>query len=124
MFSWMVATNHCALGLMTPGVKAAGSSAHCPCEKSTPVKKDGIPSPGHECCKTLNGVWLPTSKVQAKHIAPVVPFLNGFCLVLPVDYLGPVLSIAPSNNGPPLSHSFAESVLQHSLFSHAPPVLS
>ncbi len=118
MISWLVATNHCALGLMKPTVQAEHS--HCHSGKPAPGK--GAPAGGtRECCKSIHG--MPAAdKVEAKfdatqyHISPVA-----FLEVLSRRSAERALASFVFDHGPLRSISFAESVLQRCLLSHAPP---
>ena len=119
LVSWLVVTNHCALGMMKTPV-AGEEHAHCHSGK-TPAGKDA-PNGLRECCKTVNGAPLPTKaevKFDASKVQVEVVALLSALDCLPVE---PALSALIHDHGPPRFGSFAELVLQHSLLSHAPPL--
>jgi hypothetical protein len=119
MVSWLVATNHCAFGLMKPTPVAGAVHAQC---HGCPAPGKQAPADGtRECCRAIQGAPVP-EKVGGKFESPQVA-LEWFAFP-------PVLSFSPVSQegasllfeeGPPRAVSFAESVLQRSLLSHAPP---
>ncbi len=120
MISWLLATNHCAFGLMKPTEKAASEHSRCCRGKAAPAKDapaDGV----QECCKSIQAAPVP-AKVEAKLGAAgfQVPLL-ALLRVLDAESAGRRSSAFAFDHGPPRAVSFAESVLQRSLLSHAPP---
>jgi hypothetical protein len=118
MIAWLVITNHCALGLMQPTANAKSEHAHCHGGKT---KQDDAPGETRECCKTLHAS-LP-AKAEVKFDASKFQ-LQVLLLVqaLAVGIAKPAPAVFIFDHGPPRTLSFAESVLQRSLLSHAPPL--
>jgi len=117
MLSWLVLSNHCALGLMT----AAPSEEHAGCCGQS--SHDGKPSPVpvRACCQSMQAL----SPANFAVLPPVTTFLDAAEWMLADSF---VLGIAAETaveciheTGPPEARSFAELVLQHGLRSHAPP---
>lgn len=89
----------------------------CPLH-SAPAKKK--PAPEMSCCKEVRAV-------VAKGVGAMMP---GVRLICPRDYApeifrpvpGVAIAIEGLDTGPPGHISFAELILQESLFAHAPPV--
>ncbi len=120
MIAWLVATNHCALGLMKATVQAKAEHSHRHGGETAPAKDtpgDGL----RACCKTIQGAPVP-EKAEVKFDA--TKFQLQLVILIPV--LAPQIAdgalVSPVfNHRPPRVVSFAESVLQRSLLSHAPP---
>ena len=119
MTAWLVATNHCAIGLMKPAPGSAAAHSVCHACKSEPSKPQPASGGERECCKALQSLPAAMAKVDVKSDASL------FTLV---DFVVTALSsatapqTAPANDtGPPPSISFAERILQRSLLAHAPP---
>ena len=114
MVGWLLATNHCALGLMKP-------SRHASCHACAPEQKAPAENGLRECCKNLSGAALPeivTAKPALDRGAAELVFALGSATAsLP----RPALAPTELDTGPPLAVSFAESVLQRCLLGHAPP---
>ena len=113
--AWFLLSNHCALGVVVPVSEPAADS--CPMH-SAPVKN--APAPKTPCCKDLRAV-------VAKWVAatPVVPRLIGLRDHATEIFARPArvaIEIHGLDTGPPGCLSFAESVLQESMLSHAPPL--
>ena len=121
IFAWLAISNHCALA----GIEAAATQASIPkchhCADSTPAKEK---QPGADavCCKVLRA----TLNAQAKKIVGV----GSTIFVLQTYFLSAVFGSAAAkafvfplelDTGPRFRFSFAESVLQRSILSHAPP---
>lgn len=129
MLSWIVVTNHCALGLMTmPGAEAesvehcgekAGAHQHCP-------DHDGGPSKGDvsACCQAIKAPALQAVKLVSYDANQFV--VQAYILtIFQLASLEPHLTALEIDTGPPPdSISFAESVLQRSILAHAPPLLA
>jgi hypothetical protein len=117
--AWFAASNHCAFAALTPN----SVQTRCPFH-SKPAKQEKQ-STGVQCCKILRAVASVSTKSWARDDAK---FLNAD------DYWSEsARTIAESqttlaplsiDTGPPESHSFAELILQRSLFAHAPPSLA
>ncbi|MEA3208606.1 MAG: hypothetical protein QOE70_1663 [Chthoniobacter sp.] len=119
LLSWFVITNHCALGLMRRTVQTKEEHAHCHGGGAIPGK-ESPPGEVRECCKSMHAA-LP-GKAEVKFDTAKVQ-LQLFALVeaLAADIAKPAASVFIFDHGPPRSLTFAESVLQRSLLSHAPP---
>ena len=121
MVGWLLATNHCALGLMKPGPQAKSEHGHCHGGSEDSGKK--LPADGmRECCRALNA-----APVQAKVDVKFDPtkfqlHLYAVSLELAARIAAPSTTSLFSDTGPPRAMSFAESVLQRSLLGHAPPL--
>ena len=118
LLSWLVITNHCALGLMQG---AGAEHAHCHAAKSD----DGKNAPGdgmRECCRAIKASLTAKSSVQFDasqfqlEVYAILPAMSA-------PTVKPALGIF-LDHGPPRAASFAEIVLQQSLLSHAPPALA
>jgi hypothetical protein len=116
--SWFAISNHCAFAALATNTDAASHA--CPFH-SKPKEK---PSPGVQCCKILRAVASVATKSWARDDAK---FLNAG------EYWSDALTIAGwqtaraplfLDTGPPEEQSFAELILQRSLFAHAPPFLA
>jgi hypothetical protein len=114
--AWFSLSNHCALGAVAPVSEAASSS--CPMHSAPAKKKPATKTP---CCKDVRAVVAKGTFVSAA----------GVRLIGVRDYPGQILAKQPVSvvidfenvdTGPPGCFSFAESVLQESMLSHAPPV--
>jgi hypothetical protein len=114
--TWFALSNHCALGAIAPSTESNPEMRGCPMH-STPKKNPAAKTP---CCKDVRAT-------VAKSIAanPIALRLIGWR-----DYAAEIFSepakiaieIEGLDTGPPGCLSFAESVLQESMPSHAPPV--
>jgi hypothetical protein len=113
--AWFLLSNHCALGVVAPVSEPAADL--CPMH-SAPVKKK--PASKTPCCKDLRAV-------VAKYVAATSPWPR---LVGERDYVTEffapprriAIEVQGLDTGPPGYFSFAESVLQESMLSHAPPL--
>ncbi|MEI9898445.1 MAG: hypothetical protein WDN28_32450 [Chthoniobacter sp.] len=118
LFSWLLVTNHCALGQMQA---ANGEHAHCHPAKDADGKK--APADGmRECCRTMKAS-LSGETVVKFDPAPVQLLAAAFLEALNAPVASPALEVF-RDHGPPHVSSFAEIVLQRSLLSHAPPFLA
>ena len=121
LLSWFVITNHCALARMLPQKATEGQLP--PCHATKPVPGEKAPCKGAlQCCQavkaSLSGkaeVKFDTSKFQIQIFA--------IFQVLAAQIAQPAQELV-FDHGPPRAVSFAESVLQRSLLSHAPPFLA
>jgi hypothetical protein len=117
--TWFSISNHCVLGaLVAAHTKSATTQMPCHGAQSTPPNNGDQEMP---CCKVLRA----TITVQAKILqGPNIDFL-------PIQHWIPAEPIFTDkrqircesdelDTGPP-GASFAESVLQQSIFAHAPP---
>jgi hypothetical protein len=114
--AWFSLSNHCALGSVAPVSEAASSV--CPMHSAPAKKKPTTTTP---CCKDVRAVVAKGVTASAA----------GVRLIEAPDYATEIFARQPvriaiefenSDTGPPGCFSFAESVLQESMLSHAPPV--
>jgi hypothetical protein len=118
--SWIAISNHCAFSAIA--TKSDSTQSACPFH-SKPAKEKQQSSQV-QCCKILRAVVLAESKTWARDDADFSDV--DLCaeerafIVCSLRTLAPLLL----DTGPPDAHSFAELVLQHSLFAHAPPSLA
>jgi hypothetical protein len=116
--AWMVLSNHCALGVVTPPVETGTEASECPMH-SAPAKKK--PAANLPCCKDLRAIAVHALKnigARAGQFAGVSDYASAIFLAPPRR----IIEIEGLDTGPPGCFSFAELVLQKSLPSHAPPV--
>src|SRR5437867_1760317 len=115
--SWIAISNHCAFAAAT--AKTDSVQTECPFH-SKPAKQKQQSSQ-LQCCKILRAVVFAQTKSWARDDAKF------FDVNLCVDYI--TLNVLSRNTqasssldtGPPGARSFAELILQRSLFAHAPP---
>jgi hypothetical protein len=116
MVAWLLLSNHCVLAL-GDSAKSDSEAGGCPMH-SGPAKEN--PATKIPCCKDLRAVASHAAKNIAAATCQAVgaqDYVAAFLLAPPglkVPFLG-------LDTGPPHSLSFAESILQRSLFAHAPP---
>ena len=118
MVSWVLFTNHCALGMMEPTAQAAKNSELCCGGKTGP--KHGSPDSLRTCCN----IKVTTAPAKAEVTIDTLKFAVQVFVVVPfLTAQEQELRCAGRffDHGPPRCLSFAESVLQRSLLSHAPP---
>ena len=124
IFAWLTISNHCALA----GIEAAATQARIPkchhCADPTPAKEKQTGADA-VCCKVLRA----TFDTQARKIVGV----GSTIFVLQTYFLSTAFGLEAAkpfvfpmelDTGPPFRVSFAESVLQRSILSHAPPFLA
>jgi hypothetical protein len=115
--AWLLLSNHCALAILAASADSAPEMSACPMHSSPAKKNPGAKTP---CCKTLHAI-------VAKSVAANPAALR---LIGPLDYTKEIfarpvriaIEIHGLDTGPPGYLSFAESVLQESMLSHAPPL--
>jgi hypothetical protein len=109
-------SNHCALGTVASLADTAAESNGCPMH-SAPVKKKPATKP--PCCKEVRAVVAKcvTANPAAVRLIDREIYATAICPPPPRT----VIPTAGLDTGPPCL-SFAESVLQESMLSHAPPV--
>jgi hypothetical protein len=124
ILAWLAISNHCALA----GIEATATQANIPkchhCADPTPEKEKQTGA-DTVCCKVLRA----TLNAQAKKIV-----VGGSTIfVVQAYFLSAVFGSDASkafgfpielDTGPPFRVSFAESVLQRSILSHAPPFVA
>ena len=119
MTAWLVASNHCAFGLMQRTAQTTATHATCHSCKSEPSKPQPASGGDRECCKALQGLPADTAKVEAKYDTTLFVLLDFVMTVVPSAVAAqPAVAC---DTGPPRALSFAERILQRSVLSHAPP---
>jgi hypothetical protein len=118
--SWIAISNHCTFAAIA--TQSDSAKATCPFH-SKPAKQKQQSSQA-QCCKTLRAVVLAQSKSWARDRADfsIVDFYakERTLIVCSLRTPAPLLL----DTGPPSSRSFAELILQQSLFANAPPSLA
>ena len=116
--SWVAISNHCAFAAIA--TKTESAQLACPFH-SKPIKEKQQAAQV-QCCKVLRAVVVAQSKTWVRDDARFLDVdvrPHEFALIALQWNAQPVL---PLNTGPPDAHSFAELILQQSLFAHAPPL--
>jgi hypothetical protein len=117
--SWIAASNHCAFAAVAAEIDKA--QTECPFHSKPAKQKEQ--SSQVQCCKILRATVFAQSKAWARDDAK---FSDA---ALYVEKNAAFASSSPTleplflDTGPPESLSFAELILQRSLFAHAPPIL-
>jgi hypothetical protein len=118
--SWFAISNHCALA--ATATKTDLAQASCPFH-SKPTKKNEQSSQ-LQCCKILRAVVFAQSRTWARddgNFSDVDLLLEESALIArSLRTVAPLLL----DTGPPGARSFAELILQRSLFAHAPPFVA
>ena len=115
--AWAFLSNHCALGALERSTESTAEISGCPMH-SAPAKKK--PAANIPCCKDIRAT-------VAKSVVanPIVRGMSGcpdYALEVFRSPARIAIEIKGLDTGPPNCFSFAESVLQESMLSHAPPV--
>ena len=118
--SWIAVSNHCAFA----AVATESNKAQHDCPFHSKPVKGKEQSSQVQCCKILRAVVCAQSKAWARDDAKLTDanfaVETGALLVHSPRTVAPLLL----DTGPPLhACSFAELILQQSLFAHAPPFL-
>ncbi len=119
--AWLAISNHCAFAAVAGPAKTPMLSCHHTAPASpSPAKheeKNGV-----ECCKVLRATLLTLSKNIAAHDTTAFANLDYVVALISATDQARLTRIIEWDTGPPGVGSFAESVLQHSLLAHAPPL--
>jgi hypothetical protein len=115
--AWFALSNHCALGSVVEATGSEPAMSGCPMH-AAPAKKG--PATKTPCCKDVRAVVAKIVKATGTPVRTireqtVAAHTFRFPPRLPVE-------VELLDTGPPCSISFAESVLQESMLSHAPPI--
>ena len=115
--SWIAVSNHCAFAAVATDI--AKGETECPFHSKPPKQKDH--SSQLQCCRVLRAVFFAQNKTWARDEARFGP--ANFPIPTGGLMAGPPHAAPPSffDTGPPSALSFAELILQRSLFAHAPP---
>jgi len=121
MVAWFAASKHCALAVLTPAENVLAMHANCHGNPPEPAKNTDNELP---CCKVLRATVVAKIEVPASEQTALVPAQNFFVAeLLSIDEQDLQPLPEEIDTGPPFVSSFAELILQESLFSHAPPSL-
>ena len=118
--SWIAISNHCAFAAVASEIHKA--QTECPFHSKPAKQKEQ--SSQVQCCKVLRAVVFAKTKNWARDDRRFDD--ANFNVQTDVHSLDSSRVTAPLllDTGPPKSYSFAELILQRSLFAHAPPVLT
>ena len=115
--AWLLLSNHCALGaVVSPAQSASEITGGCPMHPSPAQKKPAAKNP---CCKDVRAIvakW-----VAANPTGPRPTGERDYAIEIFARPMRIAIEIHGLDTGPPGCFSFAESVLQESMLSHAPP---
>ena len=117
--AWLSLSNHCAVAAVV-SAKTQSSGMHCHGPQPSPAKKDG----GKEmpCCKVLRATVAKDQSIVQDPVMLAQPTqYPAIVEILLFSSLQPSGILNEFDTGPPFVSSFAELILQRSLFSHAPP---
>jgi len=115
--SWLAISNHCAFAAVA--TKTDSAQSECPFH-SKPAKQKQEPSQ-LQCCKILRAVVFAQTKTWARDDAKFFDLELRVEEFVFVALLPNVRASSSLDTGPPSARSFAELILQRSLFAHAPP---
>jgi len=121
MVAWFSISNHCALGALIAKTQSAMAPMHCHGNQPAPSKKSSEEE--MPCCKMLRATITSEAKiveVASQNFLPIQHWIVAE-LISAAETQLPALEL---DTGPPFAGSFAESVLQRSLLSHAPPAFA
>jgi hypothetical protein len=118
--SWIAVSNHCAFAAVAAEIDKAQTD--CPFHSKPAKQKEQ--SSQVQCCKVLRAVFFAKTKHWARNDAKFCdanfPVQARTFVVYPSRAVAPMLL----DTGPPGVFSFAELILQRSLFAHAPPIVA
>ena len=117
--AWFSISNHCAVGGLIVKSNSAVAPMHCHGNQPTPSKKSSEEE--MPCCKILRATLASEAKIVEVASKIFLPIQNWIVVELPSAAETHLLPLE-LDTGPPFAGSFAESVLQRSIFAHAPPV--
>ena len=118
--AWFSISNHCAVGAFAALRMQPSTPMHCHGNQSSPSKQSDEEMP---CCKMLRATLAGEAKIVQVASKDFLPIQNW--IIAQVIFAEEAqLHRAPQelDTGPPFAGSFAETVLQRSLFAHAPPI--
>src|SRR5213596_3077819 len=115
IFSWIAISNHCAFAAMA--TKTDSTQAACPFHSKPAKQKEQ--SAQVQCCKVLRAVVLAKTKSWTRDHANFSAVALSFEEWARVGHSRAALAPLFLDTGPPGAHSFAELILQRSLFAHA-----
>jgi hypothetical protein len=118
--SWIAVSNHCAFAAIATETDKA--QTECPFHSKPAKQKEQ--SSQVQCCKILRAVVFAKTKDWARNDAKFCD--ANFPVQTSVFVAHSLPTVAPLllDTGPPGAFSFAELILQRSLFTHAPPFVA
>jgi hypothetical protein len=118
LLAWLSISNHCALGGLIGPKTSAMAQMHCHGNQPLPSKKSSEEE--MPCCKMLRATITSEAKIvefASKNFVPIQDWIVAELISAVETQLSPL----ELDTGPPFVSSFAELILQRSLFAHAPP---
>jgi hypothetical protein len=119
--AWFSISNHCAVGEMVAAkTQPQMAQMHCHDSQPLPSKKSGDEE--MPCCKVLRATLASQGKILQVASKDFLAIQSS--IVAQIIFADEPQSHYAANEldtGPPFAGSFAESVLQRSILSHAPP---
>ena len=115
--AWFCLSNHCALAVVSGPEESASQMSGCPMHSAPAKKKPAAKIP---CCKEVRA--LVVKCLQASPVAERLLGLRDYTAEILREPANVTVEIQALDTGPPGCFSLAESVLQESMLSHAPPV--
>src|SRR5947199_8055158 len=115
--SWIATSNHCAFAAVA---REASGPAQTTCPFHSKPAKQKEQSAQVQCCKILRAVVFAQSKRWAPDEAKSLDVDARYNDFLPITLQRNTQRPLCLDTGPPAAHSFAELILQRSLFAHAP----
>jgi hypothetical protein len=117
--SWIAISNHCAFA----AIAATADSAQAACPFHSKPAKQKQQTAQVQCCKILRAVAFAQSKSWARDtsFSDVDLYAEERALIVSSLRTPEPLLL---DTGPPDAPSFAELILQQSLFAHAPPLVA
>lgn len=117
--AWLAVSNHCAIAAVQGAARMPMPTCHGGAAEHAPAKHDH--ESGVDCCKVLRATLLTFStNLTACDTLTFAVHDYVVALISAADESRPNC-IIELDTGPPAAESFAESVLQRSILTHAPP---
>ena len=118
--SWIAVSNHCAFAAVAPETNKPPTE--CPFHSKPAKQKEQ--SSQVQCCKVLRAIVFAKAKDWARDDAKFCDVNFSIQASAFVAYSPRAVAPLLLDTGPPDAFSFAELILQRSLFTHAPPFVS
>lgn len=119
--AWLSISNHCAVGaIFAAKMQSPMAQIHCHDTQPSPSKKSGDEE--MPCCKVLRATIAKDGTVVLGLLKFAQP--TAYPKTVEIVWLNSLPHASMANEldtGPPFVSSFAELILQRSLFAHAPP---
>ncbi len=117
LVAWFALSNHCALGAAVTSVESVSDGNGCPMHSAPASKTPAAKAP---CCKDVRAIVAKSLTANPGSLRVIA--LREYATQIFAEPLRVAIEIEILDTGPPGCFSFAESVLQESMLSHAPPV--